>query len=854
MDRLFQECYTSRLGETGYILPFFWQHGESHARLAEEMEAIRRAGVTEFCVESRTHPEFGQEKWYEDFAFILEYARQNGMRVWLLDDKNFPTGYANGVVATLPQNSPLRRKIVRLEYRDFVGPTRCTRIPAVPLKDRETFIAISAFLREGEGFSGEPILLNAALDTDGWLNFDLPQGLWRIFYVIASPHVCFRGDYIDMLNPDSCKLLLDTVYQPHYDRFKDYFGNTFRGFFSDEPGFQTGHGSYCISVGTEGAELPWRADLPTLLAEKIGRSDEEILAYLPALWQTLPAFGPAVRHRYMDVITGLYRDNFSKMLGNWCREKKVLYIGHIIEDNGCHQRLGQGAGHFFRALEGQDMSGADIVLHQMLPKNTEAVTRAPLYGGFANPRFFYYMLGKLAASAAHLYPHMENRAMIELFGAFGFGAGVGHMKYMADHFLASGLNHFVPHAYSPKYPDPDCPPHFHCGGRNPQEEAFGDLLRYMQKIARLTSDTVHKADVALFYNADGEWAGGKISPCEALCTILTQNQIDFDIVPHDLLKEAEISDGKLAINGETYGALVVPYCETLPSEILATFARLQQEGLAVIFESAPPKWAAEGFEADEVLTQSVSVLPEVLPQVLRNMGCFHVTAKTSEPYLRSYRVDRGDTTVYLLFNEGGTEIDTAVTFEGIATPVFFDVWNNKVTKPQFDGCTVRIKLASGEATVLLGGDGRDALPHRYDIPTLTEIPAKWQIFLQNAGEEAWEDWGETENLPPFNTPQNHPAFCGTLRYETSFSATGEEVLLDLGAVGEIATVRVNGRRCGRRVASPYRFDIKKAIHPGENTLTVEVVNSPAYREIAFDKYSNYLPISAGGLLGPVKLG
>ncbi len=854
MDRLFQECYTSRLGETGYILPFFWQHGEDRDLLADEIDAIRKAGVTEFCVESRTHPDFCREKWYEDFGFMLEYARQKGMRVWLLDDKRFPTGYTNGEVEKLPEDSPLRRKIVRLEYRDFVGPTRGTRIPAVPLKKGEEFVAISAFLRQKEGLAEAPVLLNSALAADGWLDWDVPQGIWRVYYVILSPHVCFRGDYIDMLNPDSCRILLDTVYQPHYDRFKDYFGNTFRGFFSDEPGFQNAHGSYYHSVGTEGAELPWRGDLPTLLSEELGREPEEILAYLPSLWHTLPAFGPSVRHGYMDLITSLYRDNFSCLLGDWCREKKVLYIGHVIEDNGCHQRLGQGAGHYFRALEGQDMSGADIVLHQIIPKNTEFVNRAPLYGGFADPRFFYYMLGKLASSAAHLSPRMENRAMVEIFGAFGFAAGVGHMKYMADHFLADGLNHFVPHAYTPKYPDPDCPPHFHCHGYNPQEPAFGQLLQYMQKIARLTADSVHKADVAVFYNADGEWTGGKTGLCREVCRVLTQNQIDFDIIPYDILKDSQVEEGKLTVNQEVYGALVVPYCEILPKNILHTFARLQAMGLPVIFESAAPTRTAEGGEIGEILPTSTEVLLENLPETLRKMGCFHVTPQTPVPYLRIYRVDRGETTVYLLFNEGGTDIDTPVTFVGAETPVFFDVWNNKVTKPQYKGENIRIQLASGQATVMLCGDGRDALDHPYERPELREISPLWTVSRKNAGEEIWEDDGLHSALFSYNTPENRPSFCGTLRYETLLEATGGESVLDLGVVGEIATVWVNGRKCGTAVAAPYVFDIKKAIKPGENNLVIEVVNNPAFRELAYDKYSNYLPVTAGGLQGPVMWG
>ena len=51
MDQKLKDCLSGQVGS--YILPFFWQHGESHALLLEELEAIFRTGVREFCVESR---------------------------------------------------------------------------------------------------------------------------------------------------------------------------------------------------------------------------------------------------------------------------------------------------------------------------------------------------------------------------------------------------------------------------------------------------------------------------------------------------------------------------------------------------------------------------------------------------------------------------------------------------------------------------------------------------------------------------------------------------------------------------------------------------------------------------------
>ena len=59
-----------------------------------------------------------------------------------------------------------------------------------------------------------------------------------------------------------------------------------------------------------------------------------------------------VRKIYMDLVSKMYAKNFSQQLGKWCEDHGVEYIGHVIEDNGEHNRLGCGAGHYFRAMSG----------------------------------------------------------------------------------------------------------------------------------------------------------------------------------------------------------------------------------------------------------------------------------------------------------------------------------------------------------------------------------------------------------------------------------------------------------------------------------------------------------------------
>ena len=79
-----------------YLYPFFWQHGEDHDVLKKYMEKISGCGMKGVCVEARPHPDFVGDGWWKDMDFILDKAKKLDMKLWILDDSHFPTGYANG--------------------------------------------------------------------------------------------------------------------------------------------------------------------------------------------------------------------------------------------------------------------------------------------------------------------------------------------------------------------------------------------------------------------------------------------------------------------------------------------------------------------------------------------------------------------------------------------------------------------------------------------------------------------------------------------------------------------------------------------------------------------------------------
>ena len=76
-------------------------------------------------------------------------------------------------------------------------------------------------------------------------------------------------------------------------------------------------------------------------------------------------------------------------------------------------------------------------------------------------------------------------------------------------------------------------------------------------------------------------------------------------------------------------------------------------------------------------------------------------------------------------------------------------------------------------------------------------------------------------------------------------------MLDLGYVGQTATVKVNGKDCGLRMCRPFLFDISKAIVKGDNTLEIFVSNTLVYAKR--DHLSPAAMIPPSRLLGPVTL-
>ena len=841
-DKKLAECLSGR-EETKYLLPFFWQHGEEHPVLEREIDAIYSCGIREFCVESRPHPDFCGEGWWDDLGFILSCAEKRGMRVWILDDVRFPSGVANFYLKDYPER---QKTALRCEYFDYPGPCENAAVLA-PDPGNGRYLAVIAYRRTENGNILEDEYLDLTGNvTDGILRMTLPDGVWRVYYIMSGKYSKqWMECYVDMLDPESCRAMIDGVYQPHYQHFGRYFGNTLAGFFSDEPNFANDSGDFHSQFGKEGMLFPWRDDLPELISAASGLDAERVISLLPAFWHGIKSEAvAALRTAYMDVITKAVRENFSFQLGNWCREHGVMYIGHVIEDMETHMRLGLGLGHFFRALDGQDMAGCDVVIQQLMPGLSDIDHTSQLFGGRADPEFFDYALGKLASSHSHIDSLKKHRAMCEIFGAFGWAEGVPMMKWMADHMLADGINYFVPHAFSPKYPDPDCPPHFFAGGNNPQFPAFGELCRYMIRCCHMMSEGIHVPCAAVYYNAEAEWSGEEYDYFRKAVKTLTQAQLDSDIVPFDYLENAGVRDGRLIINGESYPSLVIPYSKILPENRIKCFSRLAAEGLPVIFTRALPERTAEGGAV--LLPECVMITDYAgLPGLLEELGCRDITFSRRLPYVRYHHLRRGENDILFLFNN---DVHSAAEFmlsaDFIAGGSFYDAYENRIFRPEYSGSALRVVIPKGGAIMWISGAGADE-PFDYGDGERAPLGCDFSLSARPVGAEDFCPVGSIM-LHDLSVEPEFSHFCGTLRYECRFS-TGDRLprALVFPRAGETAEVWLNGEHLGMRISEPYRFDIRGAVARGENRMTVGVAVNPAYK--SRDDRSPYLILPPMGL-------
>lgn len=863
----------------GHLMPFFWQHGEDETTLRRYMQAIDETNCRAVCVESRPHPDFCGPKWWQDMDVILDEARRRGMKVWILDDSHFPTGYANGALKDAPpelHRQSVCATILHLEGQAEtvtlpldglippsyppMGPMEEFALPAMmpdpPHFDDDQVIALTA-VKEG---TGEAVYIPyAGEDTVTWQK---PAGNWNVYVIGLSRNLGYRREYMNMMDERACRLLIDAVYAPHWAHYQADFGKTIAGFFSDEPDLGNGHLFWFDNpLGTD-QDLPFANTLPPLLEEALG---EHWANRLYLLWDNAadPRKTARLRYTYMDTVTRQVRSCFSRQVGRWCREHGVKYIGHLIEDGNAHARTGASLGHYFRGLDGQDMAGIDDIGGQVLPQGEDGPDTGTM-GQKRDGEFYHFMLGNLAASAAAIEPKKHGDAMCEIFGAYGWAEGLRLEKYLADHFMVRGINHFVPHAFSPApFPDPDCPPHFYAHGHNPQYRHFGRLMAYMDRVCTLISGGRRLSRAAVLYHGEAEWAGTAMLT-QKIARPLTEAQIQFDTLPCDVFAEPDRyhtqTQRGLQVNGQTYRLLLVPASQFLPSAAAHALAGLIEQGFPVLFVGGAPQGLSDSDAPLPKALQQAQALP--LGQVVsaaEQAGARDAALAPADSFVRVLHY-QGDVALYYFVNEGTIPYIGTAELPETGPCYWYDPWENTIFPAQINSGSLSLCLEPLRGYLLILDEPDPSLLKAPVTPGCKELPlAPWQRSTCQSIEYPTFGPAKAVTLPD-RLAEEQPTFSGFVRYDSAFTYSSGQLTLEVTNAMEGVEVFVNGQTAGIQIVPPFRYDLTALARPGENTLRIEVATTLerwAYTVSKDDPTAQFMgvqePTCGSGITGEVKL-
>ena len=533
--------------------PYFGMNGPvTIESLAKDLDTMKAMGFHAVTAQAGG----GMSATYlspEYFAFFKQFAleaKKRDMKVWIVDDIGYPSGFAGGKFA----KSPLSMQALTIAERIPVAAGASVKQSVGP-----DTVAVTAVSSSGEKIA---IPLNA-----GAIDWTAPSGKgdWTVMVVEhvfrTSPtksdtnptHQKDSSQPLeDYLNPEATAAYLESTHESYYKAMPELFGTTIMGFRGDEP-------DYSISG------LPWT---PAFFDKFQQVKGYDIRPYLAAILASQgagrprpgqPAMPPLpkltdkelrAKGDYYDVFSLLFRDGFFKPQFEWCAAHGVEYQVHLNHEEA-EMELTRSEGEFLRDMKYVQVPGIDTIWHQIW---TDTISDFP----------------RLASSASHVYGHP--RAFTESFAAYRPAPDIAMARYILNEQMVRGVNlieaMFLPATRPAGSPAPPRPANLPAGaaGERPRsvmrDPGFPALMDYTRRLSYVLSMGRPAATVALYIPSSSMWMNDKESD-EAFVSaerMLSERQIDFDIVNDDALAtDLKAKPGAFETNsGNEYRLVIVP--------------------------------------------------------------------------------------------------------------------------------------------------------------------------------------------------------------------------------------------------------------------------------------------------------
>ncbi|MTV36293.1 glycosyl hydrolase [Duganella radicis] len=414
---------------------------------------------------------------------------------------------------------------------------------------------------------------------------------------------------------------------------------------------------------------------------------------------------------------------------------------------------------------------------------------------------------------------------------------------------------------------------------NPLWNAIGSLNTYISGVQGIMQNSDNVVPLAVYLGDSTYFHGIEPKSTEELIAHLLDNGYDYDRINDDSIAHSRVVNGALVTpGGARYGALILPARPSLHAPSATQLARFAQAGLPIFFTDQPPTHAAgyrDHAAQDALVRESVQAAlhagartakSESLAAVLRQARIPDNLAFTSASCLFIEKTLDGRS-AYFLHNAKDQAETISFTTRAAGYPERWNPANGERTGLHArikDGRTeITVDIEAGGAALIVFTDRRLAPPPAWLPADRIDLSAgPWTLQIDGHGQngravqhsltlDQLRDWRAIDGLADCSGQ-------GTYRVDVTVPAdwlkVGSKVMLDLGAVHDMAIVTTAGKQQLTLFAPPFEANITTMLRPGRNQLQIGIFNSPNNAMIDLKKpgLKNLKPQPAG-LLGPVRL-
>lgn len=513
---------------------------------------------------------------------------------------------------------------------------------------------------------------------------------------------------------------------------------------------------------------------------------------------------------------------------------------------------------------------------------------------------------KEASSAAHIYG--KNIVAAEAFTGSKADVTLAQMKPLADAALVQGINRFVVLAYMHQ-PFEDRKPgvtedrfYLPYQRNNTWWNESGDFWNMLARSSQMMQSGEPVTDILYHLGNDAplKIATFRMRPAPP-------KGYDYDVCSDEILLQTSVKNGRIFLpSGRSYRLLILSGGRQLTKASLLHIYNLVKHGGTILAQDkvTGTRSLADGLTADNEMRRIADqlwgrarmtvegqrkigqgkfvwgVAPETLLKNIQVPADFQaLNTSAQDSVLFAHRKLDNDE-IYLVVNHSRSPVKFDGSFR--VNKLIPQLWNPEdgtisgLKNYQYNGACTIVPLMIEPLTSVFVVFRKDSVTYMADqqlvetMPIWKELDGGWQLQFDPAGgapkEIHLEKLSSWTSYPDFGVQH----YAGKVVYHQEFKLDTLPVgklVLDLGKVNVIATVKINGSVCPTVWKAPYAVDVTSLLKRGVNMLEISVTNCWTNRLIAdaglppekqiswvtFNPYKSTDPLLPSGLLGPVVL-